>query len=301
MNYPASYRVPRFLPLLVLAVILPFTSQANSDERISPAELVTKHLESIGTAQARSAVHGTRIKGTCVITAREGGTGQAQGQLVMLSQGTQNLIRLIFDSGEPITAFGFDGSKTLVTQFRPGRRTALEQFFASYEVVVRDGLVGGILSESWPLLNLEQRNAKLEYVGLKKVGGNQLHAVKYLPRKGSDLKITLYFEPDTFRHVRTQYEQTIYSTEQKRIQGGGGTLPSVENQRSAAQRLDAYEEFSDFKVEQGLSLPHSYKFVLSVQSQTRPILLDWVFNLTEFTFNAPLDAAQFTSSEALQF
>lgn len=295
MSHLCFSRAIRVFPLLALAGIASFALQARPDDKIALPDLVAKHLESIGPAASRAAVHGTRIKGTCVITAREGGTGQAQGQSVMFSQGIQNLIKMTFDSGEPVTAFGFDGNKTMITQFRPGRRTALEQFFASYEAVIKDGLVGGTLSEAWPLLSLEQRNPKLEYAGIKKVGGKQLHAVKYTPRKGSELKITLFFETDTFRHVRTQYEQIIYATEQKRIQGGGGTLPSVENQRSAAQRLDAYEEFSDFRPEQGLNLPHSYKFVLSVQSQTRPILLDWVFTLTDFSFNAPLDAAQFSS------
>jgi hypothetical protein len=284
--------------LFALAGITTYILYAKPDTKLAPAELVIKHMESIGAPEARAQVHGTRIKGTCRITAREGGSGQADGQTVMSSQGSQNLINMTFDSGDPSTAVGFDGNKTQVTQFRPGRRTALEQFFAVYEEIVKEGLVGGTLSESWPLLNLQQRNAKLEYAGVKKVGGKQLHALKYAPNKGSDLKITLFFESETFRHVRTEYEQDIYSTEQKRIPGGTGRLPSVETTRSATQRLNAYEEFSDFKSEQGLNLPHVYKFQLSVQSQTRPILIDWVFNLTEFKFNAPLDGSQFTISNA---
>ena len=46
--------------------------------------------------------------------------------------------------------------------------------------------------------------------------------------------------------------------------------------------------------------PHDYRFELSVQSQTRPMLVDWTFNLTDFKFNVPLDAKQFvigTSNE----
>jgi hypothetical protein len=301
MSYPLMIPARRGLHLIALAGIATCMLYASPDTKIVPAELVTKHLESIGSAEARADVHGTRIKGTCTIIVREGGNGRADGQTVMSSRGNQNLINMTFDSGAPSTAFGFDGDKAEVSQFRPGRRTALEQFFAAYEEIVKEGLVGGTLSESWPLLHLEQKNPKLEYSGIKKIDGKQLHVLKYAPRKKSELKITLFFEPDTFRHVRTEYEQTIYSTEQKRIAGGGATLPSVDNTRAAAQRLNAYEEFSDFKPEHGLTLPHLYKFELSVQSQTRPVLIDWVFNLSDFTFNAPLDASEFTISKLFSY
>ena len=74
-----------------------------------------------------------------------------------------NMVNMMFDAGEPSTSFRFDGTKTTVTQFRPGRHTPLEHFFAENEVIVGEGLVGGVLSESWPLLNLQEKNPKLEY------------------------------------------------------------------------------------------------------------------------------------------
>jgi len=279
--------------IFVLIVTSVCLAQAKSDSKLTPAEIISKHLESIGSSEARARSHGTKIKGTCELIVKLGGNGQSVGRVLMASQGNQNLINLTFDSGEPSTAFGFDGSKISVTQFRPGRHNLLEQFFAEYEEIIREGLLGGALSESWPLLALQQRNAKVEYVGVKKIDGHQLHAIKYTPRKGLRLKATIFFDAETFRHVRTEYEEMVYSTEQTRIPGGGGGLPSISNQRTAAQRLNVFEEFSDFKPEGGLTLPHAYKFELSVQSQTRPLLVDWTFNLTDFTFNSPLDAKQF--------
>ena len=286
-------RITTLASMFILVVIPVCLAHAELDNKLAPADIITKHLESIGSSEARARGHGTKIKGMCELTVKQGGNGQSKGQVWMASQGNQNLINLTFDSGEPSTAFGFDGSKMSVTQFRPGRHNLLEQFFAEYEEIVREGLLGGTLSESWPLLALQQRNPKLEYVGVKKIDGRQLHAIKYTPRKGSRLKVTLFFDAETFRHVRTEYEETVYSTEQTRIPGGGGGLPSINNQRTAAQRLNVFEEFSDFKPEGGLTLPHTYKFELSVQSQTRPLLVDWTFNLTEFTFNSPLDAKKF--------
>lgn len=286
-------RITALASIFVLLVITGCLAHAEPDNKPAAAEIISKHLESIGPSEARARSHGTKIKGTCELIVKLGGNGQSAGQVLMASQGNQNLISLTFDSGEAVTSFGFDGAKMSVTQFRPGRHNLLEQFFAEYEEIAREGLLGGTLSESWPLLSLQQRNPKLEYAGVKKIDGRQLHAIKYTPRKGSRLKVTLFFEPDTFRHVRTEYEETVYSTEQTRIPGGGGGLPSIGNQRTGAQRLNAFEEFSDFKPEAGLTLPHTYKFELSVQSQTRPLLVDWTFNLADFNFNSPLDAKQF--------
>jgi len=276
--------------LLVAASIS--TVHSNSDNKLTPAELIAKHLESIGSADVRARNHGTQIKGAFVLSAKQGGAGETQGQVLMFSQGSQNALNLLFEGDEKM-AFAFDGNKTTVTQFRPGRHTPLEQFFAEYSDLIKEGLIGGTLSESWALLSSQEKNPKLEYAGLKKIDNQQLHALKYSLRKNPDLKITLYFDAETFRHVRTEYDRTIYTTEQQRIPGGPGRLPSAGNERQATQRLTARETFADFKPEGGLNLPHDYKFELSVQSQTRPMLIDWAFNLTDFKFNLPLDAKQF--------
>lgn len=289
MLQPAFHRITKHVCFLILIGICISISEARPDNKPTPMEVVTKHLESIGPAEPRAGGQGRRIKGTCLLTVRQGGSGQVSGQAQMASQGNQTLIEMTFDAGNPSTWLKSDGQKSTVSQFRPGSRTALENFFALHEVIIKEGLLGGILSESWPLLNLQTKTPKLEYGGIKKIGGKQLHALKYMPRKGSDLKITLFFDMDTYQHVRTEYERTIYASEQRRIAGGGAGLPPATNQQATSTRINAYEVFSDFKPEGGLNLPHTYKFELSIQSEIRPALVDWVFNLTEFTFNAPLD------------
>lgn len=261
---------------------------ASSDTKLAPSEIVSKHLESIGTAEARARVRGTRIKGNCVLTVREGGTGQAQGEVLLASQGNLNLTKMVFEDEANPTWFKFDGTKTLVSQFRPGRRTSLENFFASFEVLTKEGLVGGTLSEAWPLLSVQAKNPKLEYAGIKEVGGRRLMAVKYTPHKSLEMKIVLYFEPETFRHVRSEYSQTIYATDQQRIATGRG-LPAATEARATNARINAFEEFSDFKEEQGLNLPHTYTFELSIQSDIKPALINWQFQLTDFKFSAPFN------------
>lgn len=284
----------KVLCFFALAGIAGCMLQAKAAQKLAPAELITKHLDSMGPAEARARVRGMRIKGTCLLTVRLGGSGQVEGQTVMASQRDRNLINMTFDSPiYPQESLKFDGKNFTASQFRPGARTSLGHFFVTYDVLFKEGLIGGTLSTSWPLLDLQQKNPKLEYGGIKKIGGRQLHTLKYKPRQGSDMKITLFFDSETFQHVRTEYEDTIYPTDQQRIPGGGGTLPAPSRQRSSITRINAFEEFSEFKPEGGLNLPHTYKFELSIQSEARPALVDWTFNLTDFNFS---EVQEFSSS-----
>lgn len=285
----------RLLLLLFTAVVAAGLQARPADEKIAPADLVAKHLDSIGSAEARARSHGTRIKGDAQVTVKLCGEGQVDGEAVIRSQGPMNLISMKFNTpAYPFEFLAFDGKKFFASQFQPGSRTCLAQFFLTNDTIFKEGLIGGALSESWPLLNLADKNPKLEYAGLKKVGDRQLHAMKYTPRKGSDLKVVLFFEPETFRHVRTEYSRTIYATEQRRIAGGGPDLPPEQRQQASPARIEAYEQFADFKPEAGLNLPHTYSFHLSIQSEVRPAVIDWVFNLTNFAFDAPLNPAEFT-------
>ena len=54
------------------------------------------------------------------------------------------------------------------------------------------------------------------------------------------------------------------------------------------------EEFSDFKVEGGLSLPHTYKITLSVDAQGGTFSADWMAQLTQFDFNQRIDPNSFS-------
>jgi hypothetical protein len=296
MNNRLIYLGICLLCLLVsLAVVTPFRI-ARADDKPKPADIVAKHLESIGPAEARSTLHAAQVKGTCSIIVTQGGSGQVDGQVVMVSQGNQNMIRMTFDSGDyPSEELKFDGKKYFGSQIHPGRRSAIGSFFNTNDILFKEGLVGSVLSSSWPLLNVQEKNPRLEYAGTKNIGGRDLVGLKYVPRKGSDLKITLYFDAQNFHHVRTEYQATVYATDQVKIAGGGGALPSAHDQRSSNARIEAYEEFSDFKTEGALTLPHSYNFHLAVQSEVHPAIVDWQIKLSEFVINPQLDAKWFSS------
>ena len=144
--------------------------------------------------------------------------------------------------------------------------------------------MGGVLSSAWPLLDLTARNAKIEYSGTKEINNYTMHEIKYLPRGGSDLQIRLYFDSETFRHLRSEYELVIPAPMDTRA------YATVEEREI---RYKMIEEFSSFKTEKGLTLPHAYKIKLSVDGRGGTFLGEWEFNLTQFTFNDKIDPASF--------
>ena len=283
---------PVYVSLCVLSLVYLFTVNVGADEKLKPEEVVARHLASIGSAEARASLHSRLIEGTSLLSVRQGGKGQVEGQVRMASQSKMNLISMGFDSADySQESFAFDGRELSTSHFRPGQRSRLAQLLMFNDLVFKEGLIGGTLSSSWPLLDLGERNPKLEYVGTKTSGGKQMHVLKYLPHKGTETKITLFFDRETFQHVRTEYDREIVATSIERI--APRMNPGGQGQRARDARVKIIEEFSNFKTEKGLTLPHSYKLELAVQSETLPTLIDWAFELVNFDFSQNFEAAQF--------
>ena len=261
------------------------TTPADKD-KMKPEELIAKHLESIGPAEARAAAASRVVTGTVVVNFRQGGHGQAQGKAVFASQGAKNLMALVFGLVEyPHEKIGYDGQRVTISQIRPGVRTVLGRFLSTSDLAFKEGLAAGTLSSAWPLLDMSSRSAKLQYDGLKKVDKRQLHALKYSPPKSSGMKVVLFFDPETFQHARTEYHQTLDSSVAANKPG--------ESVAQEETRVDIVEEFSDFKPESKLVLPHGYKLQLEIKGPSGAVLYDWVVTLTGFEFGQLINDKEF--------
>jgi len=281
----ATRVLQKFLIVITLIVFIPNLSVA---QKLKPEDVVAKHLESLGSAEARGAVKSRVMQGTVLATVRIGGGGQLRGGAVMASQGPMSLIGLIFgtqDYGNEKMAF--DGNELTLGELRPGTRTRFGGFVLTHDILFKEGLIGGTLSSAWPLLDLANRNPKLRYAGTKKLDGRQTHVLEYEPRRGGNLDIKLFFDADTFQHVRTEYQQEFHA-------------PTVSRPEIAAAqqgtRLKFTEDFSDYRKEGGLMLPHTYKMQLTFESERNPLLQDWVVSLSQFVFNKELDLKQFDAT-----
>jgi hypothetical protein len=211
------------------------------------AELVKKHLDSIGSEQARAAVK-TRVAEGTVRFQQVNASGQYQdGKAQFVSDGRKmvSLLKLPNPNyhGERFVSDGKKADEAFVT---PGRWSQLGQFVRVHNEIFTEGLWGGTLSTGWALATLEERASKLQDRGLKKVDGRELRRIDYSPKKHSDLEIQLYFEPETSRHVMTVYALTISP------QMGQGEVQTARQQPSY-YRLE--ERFADFKNVDNLNLP----------------------------------------------
>ena len=254
-------------------------------EKMQPEELVAKHLAAIGTAEARNSARSRIVAGNSLMNLKTGGRGNINGPALLASQKDKVLLKAEFSSASyPFERFGFDGRKLHAKQYQPGVRSPLAEFFLSHETLFSEGLIGGTLSSAWPLLNLSERNPKLQYAGTDKIDGRQVHKLKYTPRQGSELKITIFIDAENFQHLRTEYERVIAAPM--------GQTPA----ESASQRETRYklvEDFRDYRAEGGLTLPHTYTIQYSVFQLNSPLALDWTFNLTRFTFDYPIEEKEF--------
>lgn len=220
---------------------------AFAKDDMSVADLVKKHLDSIGTEQARTAVKNRVVEGAVRFHLLNASTANQDGKATLVSEGDKlvSLLKLPNPNyhGE---RFVSDGRKTEEAVVRPGVWSKLGSFVMVHNEILKEGLWGGTLNTGWPLAHLEARGAKVQDRGLKKVDGRELRRLDYSPKKRGDLEIQLYFEPDTFRHVMTVYSLTISPR-----MGMG----EVQTAREQPSHYLLEERFADFKSVDGLSLP----------------------------------------------
>jgi len=248
----------RVAVIALLAAPLPLA--AGAGDKIKPEEVIAHHLEAVGTAEARAAARD--VEGSCAMTAPASGgvAGALLGRFRFDSEASRFALRMKFPSqGYPEESFAFEGGKPEIGFVLPGKRSALGRFVSANEVILREGLLGGVLNAGWALATLAEHGAKVSYEGLKKLEGRELHRLSYRAKKSQgDLDVVLYFDPDTFRHVASVYRAS-------HAQSLGTTIESSSSQPDVYLQIE--ETFSDFKPAQGLTLPASWTIRYETQAQ----------------------------------
>ncbi len=270
----------------VTAVIALSVPVSGKDEKIKPEELVAKHLASIGAADALAGVRNRTITGTAQLIFRLGGHGQLNGPASMVSEGRKVYIGMMFPAlAYRSDQFSFDGRSVEVSQLAPGRRSQIGMIVYQNDFILKEGLLGGAMTTAWALLDVVGRRPRLDYRGLKKMEGRQLHELRYRARKGGgDFQIALYFEPETYRHLYSTYRLVIPETMAPRPEASAGQQRTIVNLR---------EEFSDFASFDALTLPQSYKLVLTIEGQGGSSITEWDFRTDRTLHNQALEPNAF--------
>jgi hypothetical protein len=260
-------------------------------EKMQVAEIVSKHLDSIGSADARLAATNRLIEGSARHIYRVGITGQALGTSRLAFQGHRILIAMLFGlANYPHEQLAYDGKELMVGQLQPGVRSELCQFLYQHDLLSRQGLLGGVLSAGWALLDPGFRGGRLQLVGSKMVERRKIHELQYLSKTDRDLDIRLFFKDGTFRHIRSRYSIDIPAPMPART----FTTGEDPDTRNSGRRLryQLIEDFSNFHAEGVLMLPHSYKIQLDL-SGTKTATLEWALTLEKFNLEASLTDVDF--------
>jgi hypothetical protein len=280
---PAFFRALSFFTLLLMLAPLSMAK----DPKMDPKELISKHLLSIGTPEKLAARKTCVFEGQAMMHIITGGTGQLIGPAMLASEGKKLRYDVKFGNNDyPNEQFSTDGQNVGTGFVAPGRRSRLEHFFYVYRGIVREGLVGGVLTTAWPLLDVEGRNPRLQYDGLKNLHGKNLHEMRYTMRKGeNDLSVLLYFEPETFRHVATVYHLTLPAPP--------GSNPDASSGMKET-RYEIEEQFDNFQAVEGLTLPFHWNIHFTYDGGVGASITEWDMIYDRAAFNQPVDPQLFT-------
>ena len=249
-------------------------------------DVITKNFAAIGTAEARAAIKNQLAVGASEFKAKLPAT-TGGGKAIVVSNLNNFYFLVSLNSKEyPFEKIGYFDGKTSLPFVTAGTRSPLGAFIAEHERILSDGIFGGTISGRWGMLDKDKRKGKLMYGGQKKVDGRAVHMLEYYPADGgsAEFVIRMYFDAETYLHVRSDYRHEISAK-----QDTFGTLG-----RMAGAKLVLTEDFSDFKVTNGLNLPYTYKATFSTSSQSGLYEYVWGLRLTQYLFNQNLASDFFT-------
>jgi hypothetical protein len=241
----------------LMSVLLLLSLRTTGKDKISLDELVSKHLDAIGAAEARAAVKSRVAQGSAAFNERISGSVHLDGRSRVLSEGVKFKCALQFLTPQyPGEQLVYDGQNVQIGMIDQQSRSMLGNFLVTEPEILREGLWGGSLNLGWPLLDRKASGAKFKYEGLKKVEGRELHEVGYVPKKrtsSGELQVRLYFDPETFHHVLTVYKLSAAA-----VESGATTDPS-----SVTTTVE--ERFSGFQTTDGVTLPMEWEIRARVE------------------------------------
>jgi hypothetical protein len=271
--------------LALFLVVLSLTSMSAAKDEFQVAEFLKQHLNSIGTDQARAAVKNCLVQGTVTFQILNRAAQTWEGPATFVSEGNKMSSLFKFPPTVYRTEwFTSDGTRASVAFVRPGHWTEFGNFVKVHDEILTQGLWGGTLSTAWALAHVEERDAKLQDRGTKKIDGIELHRVDYVPKKNSDLEIQLYFEPNTFRHVMTVYLLTISAR-------SAPTVNQARNESETHYRLE--ERFSEFTSFDSLTLPTRWTVRFTYGGVSNGIIDQYDVTAKKISHNISLDAKNF--------
>lgn len=115
--------------------------------KLSPEELIARHLEALGSAQARSRRTSCQLLGASEFEIVTGGMGRLPGRATLITSERRFRMTIAFGVNEyPAEDLAFSGERVAVGYIQPGVRSALGHFLVRFEEILSEGFFGGVLS-----------------------------------------------------------------------------------------------------------------------------------------------------------
>ena len=238
------------------------------DKKMTAGQLVANHIRSLGAPDALSAIRTRSAVGNITCKFASNSSGQLSGQAQWASEKGKTGLVIKYNNGEYSgEQFAFDGKNIRIAETSPGHMSILGYALnTSYgKSFISNGMLGGVLSVGWPLLDIKESKAKLKY-RKQMIDGREFHELEYNKLGYMTDSVKMYFDLDTFRHVMTEY----------RLEGEGDWR---------GWRFVISEKFDNFKEVDGITLPFSYTLNYSGEKGSSSIS----FDIDRFDQNLKID------------
>ncbi len=158
----------------------------------------------------------------------------------------------------------------MVNNVKTGQRSPLGDFLFSHGGILKSEVWGGTLYLGWPLLNLKDSGAKIKSKK-KTIDGRELYEMEYMPKNSmEDVKVKLYFDPATFRHVMTEYRLRLL----------------LQNNTT---NYVLTEKFDDFRQTDNVTLPFKYSINFMTEGSSGSLQTLHTFDFDKIGHNGKID------------
>ncbi|MFN7948494.1 MAG: hypothetical protein U0Z53_24290 [Blastocatellia bacterium] len=261
------------LPLLLALTLA--GSARTADEKLSAADIISKHLTAIGGKEALAKIK-TRV---AIGTVRR--ENQADVPMYIFSEAPDRVSaayvfqdstwRLLYDKGKNV--------------FRP----SLTREYTVVEDKYKEMMASGLMFNGMALYNAllaDAGEAKMEAKGTKKVNGRPAYVIEYRRDKKSGTS-RLFFDTETFMWVRTEFGRVTIS---KQI---GAFTNDVESKSDENPTVDFYVETADFREVDGVRLPFKMTQVVTFPIVRQKLVGTINCTITEYKQNIEIDQKMF--------
>lgn len=299
-----------FIGAAILAAPLCSQAESANAKGLTPEKVIAEHIKSLGGADLLTSVNSRAFVGSAEVEFVQGMTGHIKGgNSTIVADGKKTAIILKYNSVDyPQEYLSYNGEEVSVGYIAPGQRSPLADFLFRFNGIMKKGFLGGTLSLGWPFMDAQGDFGKLKF-SVEKVEEKELYQLEWPKSTLGNVRIRMFFEPETFRHVRTEYDVrikgdvSVQST--PRYLGNMGEVSEDDEEAgpgySSIMNRDMIpdsiyrlvETFENFKKVSGMTLPHTYKIEYSLEGQGHSFIGHWTINASKFVFNNKFDAKIF--------